>query len=75
MRSIPSKEGSTAQVVLGPSLVDQALTLPLTATVREALEKAHPYPEGRWLFIAVATEDETADIERLVLLKQRPPRS
>jgi hypothetical protein len=70
----PQQGGLTAQVVLGPALVDQALSLPLTASVMSVLEEAHPYPEGRWLFIPVTTDDEAAGVERLVLLKQMPAR-
>jgi hypothetical protein len=70
----PRTDGLTAQVVLGPSLAEQASTLPLTASVRDVFDQAHPYPEGRWLFIPVTDEDEAADVEHLVLLKQKPGR-
>ena len=63
-----------AQITLGPTLVEPALALPLSATLRTAIEEAHPYPEGRWLFVPIEQDDEVRDVERLVLLKQRPPR-
>jgi hypothetical protein len=70
----PQQDALVAQVVLGPSLIEPALALPLPSPVRLAIEQAHPYPEGRWLFLRVTTDDEAAAVEQLVLLKQRPPR-
>lgn len=70
----PQDGGLVAQITLGPTLVDAALALPLCEKMRAALEEAHPYPEGRWLFVTIAGDDEARDVERLVLLKQPRPR-
>lgn len=71
----PLKDALVANVVLGPSLIEPALALSLPAAVHEAIAEAHHYPEGRWLFLTVTTDDEAAAVEQLVLLKQRPPRA
>jgi hypothetical protein len=70
----PQDGGVTAQITLGPSLVDRALELPLGTAFRRAIEEAHPYPEGRWLFVPLRSDGEVEDLKRLVLLKKRPPR-
>ena len=71
----PQQDALVAQVVLGPSLVEPALALSLPVGVHDAIAQAHPYPEGRWLFLSVASDAEAAAVEQLVLLKQRPPRA
>ena len=71
----PQQGAVTAQVTLGPALVDQALALPLGSAFRRAIEEAHPYPEGRWLFVPLQTDEELEDLKSLVLLKKSPPRT
>ncbi len=71
----PQVNGVMVQITLGPKLVDEALTLPLRPAFRRALEEAHPYPEGRWLFVPLEGDEEVEDLESLVLLKKRPPRA
>ena len=63
-----------AQVVLGEAHVEPARALPLGENVRRILESARPYPDGRWLFIQVASEQELRDVQQLVALKAGPPR-
>lgn len=66
----PQKEGFVVQLVLGPSLMDKAFQLSLSANVRGKLEAAHQYPEGRWLFIDVQSEGDIATIKQLLILKR-----
>ena len=47
-------------------LADEALNPP----VRNAIRAAHPYPEGRWLFIHIASLDDLTSIDRLLALRQ-----
>jgi hypothetical protein len=35
-----------------------------------AIARAHPYPEGRWLFISVKSEQDLQDAKRLLVLTQ-----
>lgn len=36
---------------------------------QEAVEKAHPYPEGRWLFIPIQASEDIQDIHPLLALR------
>jgi hypothetical protein len=63
-----------ALVVLGPSVWDQVAGVGLGSVVKAAWDGAHPYPDGRWLFLAVDDDETVDDIERLIALKSPPPR-
>ncbi len=41
----------------------------LGENVQQAIARAHPYPEGRWLFIPVESEADMHDIQRLLALR------
>lgn len=69
----PGKNWVTAQIILGRPQVEKARVLKLGKNVRQTLESAHQYPEGRWLFIKVGSKKDISDIEALLLLKSRPP--
>jgi len=68
----PRQDGFTVQIVLDESAVQSALRLKLGKNTRRAIEAAHPYPEGRWLFIAVESAKDVTDIKHLLDLKARP---
>ncbi len=68
----PGQDGFTAQLIVGPTQLDKALSLPLGEHVRRILDEAHPYPEGRWLFIPVETDRDVEDIRQLLATKARP---
>ena len=63
-----------ALVVVGPTVFDEAMELGLTPRVEASLRAAHPYPDGRWLFLAIESDAVVADLERLIALKSPPPR-
>ena len=65
----PAEGGFAVQVNLSPQAVEQALSLPPGKNARQAIERAHPYPEGRWLFISVESEADAADIRQLWALR------
>jgi hypothetical protein len=65
----PTGGGFTVQVILGADETKKALDLGLGKHVRQIIEEAHPYPEGRWLFIPVGSERDILDIRRLLALK------
>jgi len=65
----PRKEGFTAQVNLSPAAVEKAQRMKLGQSVQQAIERATPYAEGRWLFVVVETEDEMRDIQQLLALR------
>jgi hypothetical protein len=41
----------------------------LGRNVQQAIAAAHPYPEGRWLFIIVETRDDLKEIQQLLALR------
>jgi hypothetical protein len=71
----PGKGAFTVQIVLGPALVGEASNLQLGKNVRNVLESAREFPEGRWLFIRIESEQDIEDVEQLLVLKARPLKS
>ena len=65
----PTQGGFTAQVNLSPEAVAQAQSMELGHNVQQAIERANPYPEGRWLFIPVESEEDVRDVQRLLALR------
>jgi hypothetical protein len=61
----------TAQIVLNAQQAKEAFRLKLRKDVRLILEKAHSYPDGRWLFIPVKRASELRDVKQLLLLKMK----
>ena len=70
----PTQGGFTAQVNLSPEAVEQAQSEGLGHNVRQAIERAHPYPEGRWLFIPVESGEDARDVQRLLALRAQTKR-
>ena len=68
----PRQDGFTVQIILDESAVQSALRLKLGKNARRAIDAANPYPEGRWLFIAVESAKDVTDIKHLLDLKTRP---
>jgi len=71
---IPRHDGFRALVVVGPTAWAGAGDVELSPATRDAWDSAHPYPDGRWLWLDVVDGQVTADIENLVALKSPPPR-
>ncbi len=71
---LPEPGVARALVVLGPSIAEAAAALPLAPEVRSAFDRAHAYPDGRWLLIEMGSEAVADDLLRLVALKSPPPR-
>ena len=65
----PAQNGFIAQVVLSRALLEQASLLKLSNNSKRAIHRARPYPEGKWLFIAVESERDAADVKKLLTLK------
>ncbi|MGD0764862.1 MAG: DUF3788 domain-containing protein [Dehalococcoidia bacterium] len=68
----PGSGSFTAQIILSRAQADEAIGLALGRKTREALESAHEYPEGRWLYVPVESDEEVRDIQQLLALKARP---
>jgi hypothetical protein len=65
----PTEGGFTVQINLGPDAIDQTRNMELGENIRGVIEKATPYPEGRWLFIPITSEDDVRDIHQLLALR------
>ncbi len=65
----PSKGVFTAQMILSEGVVKKSRNLRLGPSSRAAIDRATPYPEGRWVFVAVGSKRDLRDVENLLLLK------
>jgi len=71
----PGKGSFTAQIVLGETAARNASRLKLRKNAKNMLDSAHRFPEGRWLFIRIELKRDVADVQELLLLKERPKTS
>ncbi|HTX79242.1 MAG TPA: DUF3788 domain-containing protein [Longilinea sp.] len=65
----PGRSSFTAQIILHPEAVEAAQSMKLGENARQAIERANPYPEGRWLFIPVKSRANLEDVQRLLALR------
>jgi hypothetical protein len=70
----PRKEGFAAQVNLSPAAIERAEQMKLGRNVQQAIAAAHPYPEGRWLFVTVETKADMKDVQWLLALRAETKR-
>jgi len=69
----PGEGSFTAQIVLGETPAKKASGLRLGKNAKNVLERAHQFPEGRWLCIRVSVKQDIRDIQQLLLLKTSGP--
>ena len=69
----PLEDSFQALVVLGRDQSVEAASVELSTLSRSTYDTAHQYPDGRWLFLHVASDEQLADVIRLLCLKV-PPR-
>ena len=65
----PTRNGFTAQVILDQTALEQARRLKLGKNATQAIDRAHVYAEGKWLFIPVESDRDADDIQHLLSLK------
>ncbi len=70
----PAQGCFKAQVNLSPEAVEATRDMPLGDNARRAVDGAHPYPEGRWIFIPVESERDLDDVRRLLALRAESKR-
>lgn len=70
----PYKGHFTVQIVLGTADYEKARDVKLSRGTREAIEKAHRYHDGRWLFPEVKTLKDLDDVTTLLVVKRKPAR-
>jgi hypothetical protein len=66
----PGKGSFTAQIVLLETAARKASRLKLGRNVKNVLDSAHRFPEGRWLFTRIGSKRDVADAQKLLLLKE-----
>jgi hypothetical protein len=70
LASLYPAEGSfTVQLILSQADVDKTHSLKLGKRVRQIIEQAYPFPEGRWVFIPVNSGKDMRDVQQLLALK------
>ena len=62
----PTQGSFTVQVNLSEEAVQAALQTDLNPHVRQVILAAHPFPEGRWIWIPVESDDDLVDIHALL---------
>jgi hypothetical protein len=65
----PAEGSFTVQLILSQAEVDKAHGLKLGKHVRQIIEQAYPFPEGRWVFIPVRSGQDLRDVHQLLALK------
>ena len=70
----PTQNGFTVQVILNRSALEQASRVALGENATQAIDRAHPYAEGKWLFVPVESERDVADVKMLLSLKVESPK-
>ncbi len=65
----PAERSFVAQVILSQSIVDRSRKMRFGKDVRAAIARAHPYPEGRWVFLTVDSGTAARQAADLLLLK------
>jgi hypothetical protein len=67
----PGQESFIAQIIISQAQAEKALSSGLGKKASKIIEDAHPYPEGRWLFIKVESEQDLNDVKQLLIVKSK----
>lgn len=67
----PGQESFTAQIIISQAQAEKVLSSGLSKKASKIIEEAHPYPEGRWLFIKIESEQDLNDVKRLLIVKSK----
>ncbi len=65
----PLKNRFTVQIILNKEAIKKSQKMKLGKNVRQTIEYAKPYPEGRWLFISIKSKKDIRDIQQLLVLR------
>jgi hypothetical protein len=68
----PSQDSFTTQIIVSQAQAEKALGSGLSKKASKLIEAAHPYPEGRWLFLKVESEQDLNDVKQLLMVKLQP---
>ena len=67
----PAQDSFIVQVILSEATVQATRDLKLGKCVRQVIERAHPFPEGRWLYIPIKSKKDVKDVQQLLAIKLR----
>jgi hypothetical protein len=70
----PGQDSFTAQIIISQAQAEKALSSGLSKKATKIIEEAHPYPEGRWLFIKIESEQDLNDVKQLLMVKSQRPK-
>ncbi len=70
----PTQGGFITQVNLSPEDIKKALALKMSDNIQKAIQRANPYPEGRWLFISIEAEEDLKGVQRLIEMRAHTKR-
>jgi hypothetical protein len=59
----------TVQIILRLEAIEKAQGMKLGENALQAIQRANPYPEGRWLFIPVEAQNDLMDVQTLLTLR------
>lgn len=65
----PLQGSFKAQIVLNEEAYKKAMKLSLGVRLKKTMRAAHPYPDGRWLFIPVKTRGDVDRVKKLICAK------
>ena len=65
----PTAGGFTVQLNLDPAALEKTQRMALAKNAQEAIARANPYPEGKWVFIAVESAQDVQDVKQLLALR------
>jgi hypothetical protein len=65
----PTQSCFTVQVILGEAVAQATRDLKLGKRVRQVIERAHPFSEGRWLYIPIKSQKDMKDVQQLLAVK------
>ena len=68
----PGQESFIAQIIVSQVQTEKALSSGLSKKAGKIIQDAYPYPEGRWLFIKVESEQDMNDVKQLLIAKAQP---
>lgn len=67
----PGQESFAVQFILDEPTVRRARAATFGVRVLTAIDKATPYPEGRWVFLRITSEPSAQQARKLLLLKMK----
>ena len=65
----PGRDCFTVQIILSEAEIAQARQTNLGQAAIRAIEAANPYPEGRWLFITIQSNQHLQDVQNMLAIK------